>query len=178
MAPSPTEPDTAMDKILVSACLMGDKVRYDGDHNALEHPLLNKWHQQGRLVRICPESAGGLPTPRSPAEARSQFPIHIINNDGEDLTPEFLLGAELTLDLAKQSGVCCALMKAKSPSCGNTEIYDGNFNGTLTEGSGVAAAELIRSGIPVFNENQIEELIQFVNDMDTQTDHGTHRTVD
>ncbi|WP_027856431.1 DUF523 domain-containing protein [Marinobacterium jannaschii] len=167
-----------MDKILVSACLMGEKVRYDGNHNALNHPLLQRWQDQGRLIRICPESAGGLPTPRPPAEAQSQFPIHITSRQGDDLTPEFLQGAELTLELAKANQVCCALMKAKSPSCGNNEIYDGNFSGTLTKGSGVAAAELIRSGIPVFNETQIDQLIEFVNDMDTNLKDGTFTSDD
>lgn len=151
-----------MDKILVSACLMGAKVRYDGRDNLLEHPALQRWKAQGRLLMVCPESLGGLPTPRPPAETQSRFPILVTTREGDDVTPEFLAGAEATLKLAKQHNVCCALMKSRSPSCGNTQIYDGSFSGTLTEAPGVAADELIRNGIPVFNEHQLEELIRFV----------------
>jgi uncharacterized protein YbbK (DUF523 family) len=78
------------------------------------------------------------------------------------VTPEFLSGAEKTLELARQHDCCCALMKARSPSCGNQEIYDGSFSGTLITAPGVAADELIRHGLPVFNEHQLDALIQFV----------------
>lgn len=159
-----------MKKILISACLLGEKVRYDGkSQSLLNHPTLAKWHQEGRFSGICPEVSGGLPIPRKPAEIQTQFPILITTDQGEDVTPEFLLGAEHALEMAHQQNVCCALMKAKSPSCGNTEIYDGSFSNTLTSGSGTAAAELIRAGIPVFNENQLEELIEFINQQDHHT---------
>jgi uncharacterized protein YbbK (DUF523 family) len=153
-----------MGKILVSACLLGEQVRYDGKHSLIDHPVIRRWKEEGRLVKICPECAGGLPTPRAPAEAQSKFPIMITSRNGEDVTPEFLAGAEMTLELAQQEHVCCALMKARSPSCGNAQIYDGSFSGRLVEGSGVAAAELLRSGIPVFNEHQLDALFQFVQE--------------
>lgn len=151
-----------MQKILVSACLMGAKVRYDGRDNLLNHPTLKRWKQEGRLVMVCPESLGGLPTPRPPAETQNRFPILVTTRCGEDVTPQFLDGAEATLRIAKREGVVCALMKARSPSCGNREIYDGSFSGQLTEAPGVAADELIRNGIPVFNELQIDQLIRFI----------------
>ena len=151
-----------MDKILVSACLLGAKVRYDGRDNLLEHSALKRWKKQGRLVMVCPESLGGLPTPRAPAEIQSRFPIFVTTQTGEDVTSEFLSGAEEVLKIAKQNHVCCALMKSRSPSCGNMNTYDGSFSGTLSDAPGVAAAELIRHGIPVFNEHQIDELIRFV----------------
>lgn len=142
---------------------MGDQVRYDGRHNLLDHPKVKQWFSEGRVVKICPESAGGLPTPRPPAETQSKFPIMITDRTGQDVTPEFLMGAEQTLDLARRESVCCALMKARSPSCGNVQIYDGSFSGELVEGSGVAASELMRNGIPVFNENQLDEMIDFID---------------
>ncbi|WP_036510347.1 MULTISPECIES: 2-thiouracil desulfurase family protein [Nitrincola] len=151
-------------KILVSACLLGAKVRYDGQTCPLQHPTLRLWQTEGRLVMACPETLGGLPTPRPPAETQSRFPILITTDKGDDVTPEFLAGAEATLDIAKKHHVCCALMKSKSPSCGNNEIYDGNFSNTLIRSPGVAANELIRNGIPVFNEHQIDELIKFVEE--------------
>lgn len=154
--------ERSMGKILISACLLGEHVRYDGKHNLIKHPILSRWKDEGRLVKICPECVGGLPIPRSPSETQSKFPIMITSQGGDDVTPEFLKGAEKTLELAQNEHVCCALMKARSPSCGNTQIYDGTFSGQLTEGSGVAASELLRSGIPVFNEHQLDELFQFV----------------
>lgn len=151
-----------MTKILVSACLLGAKVRYDGRDNLLDHPTLKRWQDQGRLVPACPETLGGLPTPRPPAEVQTRFPILITTDAGDDVTPEFLSGAELTLELARQHGCCCALMKARSPSCGNQEIYDGSFSGRLVSAPGIAADELLRNGLPVFNEHQLDELIRFV----------------
>jgi len=151
-----------MSKVLISACLLGAKVRYDGRDNLLDHPVIKRWQQQGKLVTVCPETLGGLPTPRPPAETQTRFPILITTSTGDDVTPEFLNGAEKTLELAHKHDCCCALMKARSPSCGNQEIYDGSFTGTLTNAPGVAADELIRNGLPVFNEHQLDALIQFV----------------
>ncbi|MBR9828834.1 MAG: DUF523 domain-containing protein [Oceanospirillales bacterium] len=151
-----------MTKVLVSACLLGAKVRYDGRDNLLDHPVLKRWQQQGRLVTVCPETLGGLPTPRPPAETQSRFPILITTSNGDDVTPEFLSGAEQALELARKHDCCCALMKARSPSCGNQEIYDGSFSGQLITAPGVAAGELLRNGFPVFNELQLDELISFV----------------
>lgn len=156
-----------MKKILISACMHGARVRYDGRHNSImEHPAVARWQAEGRLVPICPEVAGGLPTPRPPAEAQSHFPILITTAEGEDVTPQFLLGAEIALETAQEHEVCCALMKARSPSCGNNQVYNGSFDGTLVPGSGAAAAELIRAGIPVFNENQLDQLINFVDELE------------
>lgn len=151
-----------MAKVLVSACLLGAKVRYDGRDNLLDHPTLKRWQQQGRLVAACPETLGGLPTPRAPAEIQTRFPILITTDADEDVTPQFLSGAEQALELARKHDCCCALMKARSPSCGNQEIYDGSFSGTLVTAPGVAADELLRNGLPVFNEHQLDQLIEFV----------------
>ncbi|WP_409525879.1 DUF523 domain-containing protein [Nitrincola sp. MINF-07-Sa-05] len=151
-----------MGNILVSACFMGERVRYDGKHSLLDHPALKKWKEEGRIVMACPEVLGGLPTPRPPAETQSRFPILIQTSEGEDVTPQYLAGAEAALELARKHNCCCALMKSRSPSCGNKQIYDGSFSGKLTDAPGVAAAELIRNGIPVFNERQINELITFM----------------
>ena len=151
-----------MKKILVSACFLGHKVRYDGQHSLLEHPQLKQWQEEGRIVHFCPEMAGGLTTPRLPAEITSRHPVMVVNIQGEDVTPQFLQGAELAVDKVKESGACCALLKSRSPSCGNRETYNGEFNNTLTPDSGVTASELQRHGIPVFNEREIDQLIEFI----------------
>ena len=163
-------------KILVSACLMGEHVRYDGKHSLISHPVLAEWQQQGRLISTCPEMAGGLQTPRAPAEIQHHFPILIQDCNGIDVTPEFLAGAEHTVELSQHNACCCALMKANSPSCGNRKIYDGSFSGTLTKGAGIAAQELTRAGIPVFNEHEIDLLIAFVQAQDTQLPYTNDAT--
>jgi len=152
-----------MDKILVSACLLGAQVRYDGGHSLIDHPRLAQWKSEGRLIAVCPEVLGGLPTPRPAAEIQSRFPILVTTDDGRDFTPQFLAGAELAMDIAREHNCCCALMKARSPSCGNQSTYDGSFSGTETNAPGVTANELIRGGIPVFNEQEIDKLIEFID---------------
>lgn len=121
-----------MEKILVSACLLGNRVRYDGGHHLLEHPIINHWRREGRLVAACPEVLGGLPTPRAPAEIQGRFPILVTTREGEDVTPQFLAGAEHAMEIAHRHHCCCALMKANSPSCGNHSTYDGSFSGAAS----------------------------------------------
>lgn len=155
-----------MEKILVSACLLGSEVRYDGNHSLIEHPVISRWKQEGRLIAVCPEVMGGLPTPRAPAEVQSRFPLLVTDRDGQDCTPQFLAGAELASDVARANNCCCALMKARSPSCGNRSTYNGEFSGKLVNAPGVTANELIREGTPVFNEEEIDQLIRFVESRD------------
>ncbi len=153
-------------KILISACLLGCKVRYDGRDNLIDSNFIKRLQQQGRLVPVCPEQEGGLPTPRAPAEIQDKFPLRITSIDGEDVTPQFLSGAEKTLEIAQREGCCCALLKSRSPSCGNLEVYDGNFSDTIKAGSGATADELMRNGFPVYNERQLDQLIEFIELLD------------
>jgi uncharacterized protein YbbK (DUF523 family) len=145
------------EKILVSACLLGHPVRYDGKSVPLkEIDWLQKLQQQNRLVIICPEQAGGLPTPRDPAE-RQKNKIITINN--QDVTNEFEKGAKLALKLCQQHDIKIALLKANSPSCGNQQIYNGQFNNTLIAGLGMTAELLSKHNIKVYSELEIQQLI-------------------
>ncbi|WP_136679027.1 DUF523 domain-containing protein [Neptunomonas sp. XY-337] len=152
-----------MKKILMSACFLGQKVRYDGRHSLIEHPLIKKWQEEGRLIPFCPEVAGGLPIPRAPAEIKNHHPVLVVDQNEKDVTPQFVTGAELAVERAKREGACCALLKSRSPSCGNREVYDGKFSGTVVPGAGVTAAELQRHGIPVFNEREIDQIEEFIS---------------
>jgi len=159
-----------MEKILISACLMGMPVRYDGNHRLLEDAILTRWREEGRLVPFCPETAGGLPVPRAPAEigggaGGSDVIAHnatVIDIHGRDYTSEFLKGASLTLTLAKQLKIRLAVLKENSPSCGVGHIYDGTFSGQRLNKQGVAAALLKRHGIQVFSETQLSEAEAFI----------------
>lgn len=152
-----------MEKLLVSRCLLGHKVRYDGGaHGPFD--LLQHWQDEGRIVALCPEVAGGLATPRPPAEIPGgqgaqvlDGNLPVLTDSGEDVTSAFVAGAEIALQLVRQHGLRVAVLKARSPSCGNTHNYDGHFNGTLVAGEGVTAALLKRHCVRVFNETQLAE---------------------
>lgn len=144
----------AVHKILVSACLLGYNVRYDEGDNTCRDPRFQRWQREGRFVVVCPEVAGGLPTPRPPAEIQGD---RVINVHGVDVTEPFRKGAEAALQLARQHNVALAILKERSPSCGSSWIYDGTFTGTKIPGEGVTAALLRRHGIPVFSEEQLDE---------------------
>jgi uncharacterized protein YbbK (DUF523 family) len=152
-----------MEKILVSRCLLGHRVRYDGGaHGPFD--LLAVWQAQGRIVPLCPEVAGGLPTPRPPAEipggqggAVLDGRLPVVTDSGEDVTRAFVAGAAAALELIARHGIRLAVLKARSPSCGNVENYDGSFSGTRVAGEGVTAAALKRAGVAVFNETELHE---------------------
>lgn len=146
-----------MKKILVSACLLGERVRYDGGGMLCADSRFLRWLEEGRLVPVCPEVAGGLPIPRPPAELQGS---RAVTKEGSDATSFFRLGAEAALALALKHNVQAALLKQSSPSCGSRLIYDGTFSGRKIPGEGIATALLRRHGIPVFGEDQLDELEQ------------------
>ncbi len=142
-------------RILMSACLLGQRCRYDGESKICEAALaLAKEHE---IVPVCPEQAGGLATPRPPAERRGR---EVVTKAGAVVTEAYHIGAKETLRLAKLLGCQAAVLKAKSPSCGKGRIYDGTFTGKLTAGSGVTAVLLEAKGIPVYTEEEIGHLIK------------------
>lgn len=153
-------------KILVSACLMGHAVRYDGQAKPLLHPALGRWREEGRLVTICPEMSAGMPVPRLPAEiepGKSASDVlsgkgHVREIDGGDVTGAFLQAAQNALALALETGCQYALLIDGSPSCGSGFIYDGRFSGQRLKGEGVTAALLQANGIRVFSDKEIETL--------------------
>ncbi|WP_286234095.1 DUF523 domain-containing protein [Thalassotalea sediminis] len=151
-----------MEKILVSACLMGELVRYDGGHQKLINEVIERWRHQGRIIQVCPEVAGGLSIPRLPAERVNGL---IIDTSGKNVTDAFVKGANQTLDICKKHGIKYALLKESSPSCGSNTIYDGSFNGTKIPGQGVTAALLQQHGIEVFSEQTLMALIAKVESM-------------
>ncbi len=152
-----------MQKILVSRCLLGHRVRYDGGASG-PFDQLQQWVDEGRVVPLCPEVAGGLPTPRAAAEIPGgqggevlDGRAAVITTDGADVSAEFLSGAYQALELVQKHGIRVAVLKANSPSCGNLLTYDGTFSGVKVSGEGVTAALLRRYGVQVFSELQLPE---------------------
>lgn len=151
------------EKILISSCLLGDLVKYNGHHNKIENNLLNKLQTKYEILGFCPEVSGGLPTPRIPCEIVSFHPYKVINKTNEDKTKEFLFGAKNTLSFCKKNNIKKAVLKSNSPSCSNEYIYNGKFNGEKIKAMGITADLLTNNGIRVFNETQLKELFLLHN---------------
>jgi len=159
-------------KLLISSCLLGEDVRYDGGNSSIAMGAKFTFSQKelfmdilcdNEIYSFCPETAGGLTTPRPAAELVSrEKPFKVETKEGDDVTINFLLGAKKALDLCQSEGITVALLKSKSPSCGNELIYDGTFSDTLVEGQGLTARLLIENGIKVFNETQLKEFNKFI----------------
>ena len=147
-----------MEKYAVSACLCGQRCRYDGDAN-LFLPA-RELFLSGQAIPVCPECAGGLPTPRPPCEIQDG---RVMDCHGADRTAAFLSGAKRCVSAVQLFGISHALLKERSPSCGCGAIYDGSFTGTLTGGDGTAAELLCANGVQVFGETRLEELLARLN---------------
>ena len=152
-----------MQKILISSCLLGEQVKYNGGDNLIQSTLLEKWQDEERLVIVCPEMAGGLPVPRNPVEIQQGEGADVLlgksialDTNNKDVTDYFIRGAYAALELAKKNDISIAILKERSPSCGSNMIYTGDFSGKLKEGKGVTARLLEQNGIRVFSEDQLE----------------------
>jgi uncharacterized protein YbbK (DUF523 family) len=154
--------------ILVSACLAGLDVKYNGSHNLNEK--IKKWFDEKKAIPICPEVLGGLSIPREPAEivggeGEDVLDGHakVITNNGIDVTEQFIKGANETLKIALDLNATMVILKERSPSCGSSMIYSGEFNGNKKRGTGVTAALLKRNGIQVLSE---ENFMVLLNEME------------
>ncbi|MER2607195.1 MAG: DUF523 domain-containing protein [Siculibacillus sp.] len=155
-----------MDRILVSACLIGWPVRHDGATRTSHHPLLARWAEEGRLVPLCPETMAGLPTPRPAAEiepgadaaAVLDGRARVIDAAGGDHSTAFREGARLALAQARVRSCRFALLAEGSPSCGSTFVADGTFSGRRVLGEGVVARALRDAGLAVFAPDDVETL--------------------
>jgi len=135
---------------LCSACLLGEKCRYDGTSKPNEKVIaLSK---KEKLIPVCPEQLGGLPTPREPAEQRAE---KVFTISGKNVTLQFENGAKQVLKIAKQLGIKEAILKQRSPSCGSGKICDGTFSGKIIRGDGVTTALLKKNRIKVVSEEDL-----------------------
>lgn len=129
--------------VLVSSCLLGEECTYRGDSN--KRDILDVIDSVN-YIKVCPEVEGGLDTPRDPAEIVGD---RVVTCKGKDVTREFIRGAEISLERAKENNCTLAIMKGKSPSCGRDRIYDGTFSGVLIEGRGKTCELLKKNNIEV-----------------------------
>lgn len=150
-----------MTNLAVSACLLGERCRYNGEAKADATVIARA--KAVDVLAICPECLGGLPTPRLPSEIRGgdgedvlDGRARVVDQAGRDVTAAFIKGAQEALRLCQGAGVTEAVLKARSPSCGAGTIYDGSFSGRYRPGMGVTAALLKRYGIALSTEEEAE----------------------
>jgi uncharacterized protein YbbK (DUF523 family) len=163
-----------MESILVSACLVGEAVRYNGGDKRCDSEILKRWMREGRVVPVCPEVAGGLSVPRAPAEIEGgaggfkilENAARVVDSTGRDVSLQFVRGAEHTLAKARSKGIRIAVLKEGSPSCGMSYTYDGTFSGTKVALPGVTTALLQQAGIHVFSEAQLEDADSLLQKLD------------
>lgn len=154
-----------IEPVLVSACLLGEAVRYNGGDMRCDHDIMQRWMLEGRIVSICPEVAGGLPVPRPRAEIADAAGgkqvlsgiARIFDSNGRDVTAYLVGGAERALELARARHIRVAVLKEGSPSCGTGFTFDGSFTDTRIPNLGVTATLLHQAGIHVFSEARLAE---------------------
>ena len=161
--------------ILVSACLLGHSVRYDGGSNA--HELLLQYNECERFVAVCPECLAMMPVPRPPMELAHVSGKKVLagkgqafDAEGRETTEYLLMGADKLLKIAQDYAAAVAILKEGSPSCGVRRIHDGSFTGKKVRGQGVATALLLKHGLRVYCERDMTaELLEklVMEDMDT-----------
>lgn len=165
-----------MESVLVSACLLGQAVRYNGGDKRSDDGVLQRWLREGRVVSVCPEVAGGLAVPRPPAEiANGAGGLSVLAGDArvfattaEDVTAAFVQGAEVAAQLAQSHRIRVAVLKEGSPSCGSSYSYDGTFTGSKVPFPGVTTARLQQAGIHVFSEHQFAEADALLQQLEAQ----------
>lgn len=171
-----------MELILVSACLLGETVRYDGGHMRCDDGILQRWLREGRVVPVCPEVAGGLPVPRPRAEIAGGTggarvlagASRVYDSNGRDVSACFVSGAERALERAGAHRIRVAVLKEGSPSCGTGVTYDGSFTGTRVPNPGVTTARLQQAGVEVFSEAQLAEADELLMRLEAgSAGHGT-----
>jgi len=145
---------------LISACLLGMRCTWSGNDNKNDRAI--ELSKVETLIPVCPEQLGGLATPRAPQEIQGgtgqdvlDNKCRVLNKNGEDVTAEFIRGAEETLEIVRQLNIKEFIAKSRSPSCGCGQVYDGTFRDRLIDGDGVTTALLRRSGIRITPEEDL-----------------------
>ncbi|MBF0544424.1 MAG: DUF523 domain-containing protein [Candidatus Riflebacteria bacterium] len=152
-------------KILISGCLAGLSCSYDGqiksEKSTVFREIFGKAEKLGySFIPFCPEQAGGLATPRKPAELQTNAE-NILENRGKivsisktDVTENFIKGAKETKKVCELFSVSGVILKEKSPSCGKRKVYSGKFDGNLIDGMGLTCFLLSKCGFQIFSDEE------------------------
>lgn len=143
-----------LNKIAVSACLVGEKCRYDGKFSKDISELKG-------CVKLCPEVLGGLTIPRTACQIDNGDGddvicgrAKVIAKDGRDCTDEFIKGAKEALKICLENDITIVILKEKSPSCGKNFVYNDDI---LIDGCGVTAAFLKQHGIEIISDTEVAD---------------------
>ena len=169
-----------MEKVLISSCLLGSPVRYNGADAKIGSAIVDRWVAEGRTVSVCPEMSAGLGTPRPAAEiiGMNGFAVldgfaAVLDERGVDVTRQYVAGAQQVLQLALSLNVRVAVLKDGSPSCGRNYIYNGQFRQVKKRGEvGVTVALLQRNGVAVFSERQIVDAERRLKELEHRLQRG------
>ena len=132
--------------VIVSACLLGERCKYNGGNNYSER--IERMLEGEEILPVCPEFLAGLGVPRAPMELVDGVPYNV---NGECLKEKLDAAIDEIKRLAIENGVSMAILKSRSPTCGVKEIYDGSFSHTLIPGMGILARALADMGITVID---------------------------
>lgn len=152
---------TEKKKIGVSACLLGNRVRYDGKEKG--NPDVIRVVEKAEVYVLCPEVFGGLPVPRIPSERKGK---RVIRKDGVDVTAQYMDGSRICLDILVKNDIGAVVLKQRSPACGSRMIYDGSFTGKRIAGMGVFAKLCKGMGIQVFDETETDAITRYLEGED------------
>ena len=141
-----------MAKIIVSACLLGENCKYNGGNNY--DPSVVAFLEGREVIPVCPEVLAGLGIPRITIEIKDGL---VTRRDGVVVDAAIRTAVAQILEQIKEEDIACAILKARSPTCGVHQIYDGTFSGTLTDGAGVLAQALKDAGYTVLDNEDLEE---------------------
>lgn len=141
-----------MAKIIVSACLLGENCKYSGGNNF--DPKVAAFAEGREVIPVCPEVLAGLGIPRTPIEIRDGV---VVSRDGVNVDAAIRTTVAHILEQLKDEDIECAILKARSPTCGVHQIYDGTFTGKLVDGAGVLAQALKEAGYTVLDNEDLEE---------------------
>lgn len=157
-----------MAKVLVSSCLLGCKVRYNGSDVNVEGKCFEQLSKNHEVIPFCPEVEAGLLIPRPSGEIQGgegldvlQGSAQVVEVDGVNVSDFFCRGAKMTLEKCIDEKISLAILNESSPSCGSSSIYDGSFNGVKKPGMGVTAALLNKNGIEVHSQHNVCNLLKF-----------------
>ena len=141
-----------MSKIIVSACLLGENCKYNGGNNY--DPRVVAFARGREVIPVCPEVLAGLGIPRIPIEIKDG---KVIRRDGTEVDAAIRSAVGEILEQIKDEDIQCAILKARSPTCGARQVYDGTFSGKLVDGAGVLAQALLDAGYIVMDNEELEE---------------------
>lgn len=141
-----------MSKIIVSACLLGENCKYNGGNNY--DATVAEFIRGREVIPVCPEKLAGLGIPRTPIEIQGE---RVVSRDGNDVTEAIETAIAAILKQLEGEDIACAILKARSPTCGVRQVYDGSFTGTLVDGMGKLSRALEEAGYTVLDNEMLED---------------------